>query len=452
MITRHPLLFAAALMIAGGCQPAPTPSASTGRVGLAPRPASPEPVAFLDPSTPHNLTPDDVARQISKYGGALPSDGRTGANDVPSTEGVRLSDPDSAPGQTPKVVLSGPSNSIYAPRTTAVPAVTDSQYSRSNSQSAPADPAAEARARTLASAARAEASAGEPENIPPETDGPKPAAGRIAPDQAAGSSTEPLEQRLHRQAHDYPRDPLAQLDWEIYCTLKDDPTGGLANVAMLPDGDRELISALIDGLRNFRSCLRTNTDPMFTGRIGPLLAMSDRIRSQAELDIPLVEICESVQRFGNYKTMDAMHLRSGAKSQFIVYCEIENFVPQMDAKRMYQTRLVQQVEIFSDSGTEVWSDQSKEVDDLCRRQRRDFFLYDVVTLPPNLSPGKYTVKVTVTDLNAKKFTQNKTDIAIIGPAETPRTPIPASPSGPLWPFPSGTSAGGGTQYEPVLPR
>jgi hypothetical protein len=453
MITRHSVLFAAtALMLAGGCQSAPT--GTTTKVANAPRFASED--GYL-PQGPHFQTPEEIRKTAEQYGGALAQNGTMGANDVPSPDAMALPDPEAAPPLLPKAIAPQPSGMLYAPRT-PVPTAQDPSITRSNSQSAPTypaptkvippDPAQQARARTLASAVNARSLVGEPDNIPPESDGPKPAAGRIAPDPA----TEPLEDRLRRQAHDYPRDPLAQLDWELYCTLKEDPTGGFTGVAMLPDTDRELISALVDGVRNFRSCLRTNPDPMFTGKINPLLAMSDVIRSQAELDVPLVAICRSVEKFGNYETMDAMHFPSGTKSKFIVYCEIENFVPQMDAKRMYQTRLVQQVEIFSDSGTEVWSDQSREVDDLCRRQRRDFFLYDIVTLPPNLSPGRYTVKVTVTDLNAKKFTQNVAEIGIVGATEQPKTPIPTSPSGPLWPFPTGTSAGGGAQYEPALPR
>ena len=89
-----------------------------------------------------------------------------------------------------------------------------------------------------------------------------------------------------RQVHDYPRDLGSQLDYELLRFVRDEPTPDLAAVSPLPVEDREILAAMLDGLNNFRDVARSDSKPMLSKKIQPLLDMADRLRSQAELTIP----------------------------------------------------------------------------------------------------------------------------------------------------------------------
>ena len=75
----------------------------------------------------------------------------------------------------------------------------------------------------------------------------------------------------------------------------------------------------------------------------------------------------------------------------------------------------------SASGQSVWRHEEPEIVDVCRQQREDFFLAQMVTLPGTLGPGEYVLKVTVQDaLSGKsnqamlRFTLNSTSLAAAG--------------------------------------
>jgi hypothetical protein len=443
MISRRQAAAAAVLMWAGGCQ-----SAAPQGAGVAVRTEQPAVVQQPEwPPTvaPHNQPPDEIVRQTK-----ILTDPRTYAAETAMTPSPQIAEPNPVAG--PKMYYprsnrgqSSDQVSFRAPPD-PVPAgnspdtdVHPHQHVRTDP--ADADPNQSARNAALKQAIDA-SPAGDPPNVPESADAAGPAS--TSPP-AAADTGDALEQRLRQQAQGRPRDPLAQLDWELFCMLKGNRTGGFAAVAFLPDRDRELVSSLVDGIGNFRAFLRSDSDPMFSKEIGPLLEMADRLRSQANLDIPVIALCKKVDAFGQYQPIDGEHLPYGRENQAIVYCEVENFVPRLDDKQLWETRLTQHAVLYSGSGAEVWSDEVKPVSDICRNRRRDFFLYDVVKLPPTLPPGEYTLKVTVEDQNANKFADNATLIGIVAPVKQNRD---RTAVGPLWPMPADATAGG-TQYEPV---
>jgi hypothetical protein len=422
MISRRHAAAAAVLIFAGGCQSA-APQGAADRADRA---------AIQQPEWPpvvaaHNQPPDEIVRQARLLAAARPAgpaEPAFGSTPGPAvTEPPMYYHPRNQIQSSEEVKFSSPAARAQVPA--PVSSRTDPVYT---------DPNQAARTASLRDVI-ASSPAGDPPNVPESNDHLTP-----APASTPEVSGDALEQRLRQQAHDRPRDPLAQLDWGLFCMLKGNSTGGFAAVAFLPDRDRELVSSLIDGIGNFRSFLRSDSDPMFSKEIGPLLDMADRLRSQANLDIPVIALCKKVDAFGQYQPIDGEHLPYGRATEAIVYCEVENFVPRLDEKQLWETRLTQHAVLYSASGAEVWSDEVKTVADVCRNRRRDFFIYDVVKLPPTLPPGEYTLKVTVEDQNANKFADNATLIGIVAPVKPTRDRT----VGPLWPMPDSTA---GTQYE-----
>ena len=52
----------------------------------------------------------------------------------------------------------------------------------------------------------------------------------------------------------------------------------------------KLIAAVIDGLINFRNGLRQDNNMLLSRKVRPLLEMADRLRSQADLKIPVIAL------------------------------------------------------------------------------------------------------------------------------------------------------------------
>jgi hypothetical protein len=171
---------------------------------------------------------------------------------------------------------------------------------------------------------------------------------------------------------------------------------------------------LVDGVSNFRTGVRQDANMLLSKKIRPLLDMADRLRSEAELSVPTVALCKRVDGYGKFEPVDPPRFPAGRENATIVYCEIENFESHMNEKRLWQTQLTQQVTLFTETGMLVWKDQMRPVTDECRNRRHDFFLYDLVKLPGNLTIGRYLLKVSIEDQLAHRVAEATLPVEIVG--------------------------------------
>jgi len=63
----------------------------------------------------------------------------------------------------------------------------------------------------------------------------------------------------------------------------------------------------------------------------------------------------------------------------------------------FQTVLGTRLEVLSEQGQSMWQHEEREIVDLCRRRRTDFFLAQRITIPPTLPAGPYVLKVLIED-------------------------------------------------------
>lgn len=231
---------------------------------------------------------------------------------------------------------------------------------------------------------------------------------------ASVSGIESIAARIAARGRDYPADLCAQADDQLLKFVRDEPVPDVSTIAGLAPEDRELLSALMDSLTNFRNQLRADNNMLFSKKIRPLVDLSDRLRSQAELSVPTVALCTRVHAFGVYDPMDPARFIAGKEQQAVVYCEVENFLSQPNEKNLYQTRLTQEIVLYTESsGLPVWSDRKSTYDDQSRRRRHDFFMAKVITLPANLTIGRYLLKVTVEDQQARHIAENTVPVEIV---------------------------------------
>ena len=114
-----------------------------------------------------------------------------------------------------------------------------------------------------------------------------------------------------------------------------------------------------------------------------------------------------VTRVGGFGDVDEWTLRSEhdeynfiahSGQEIILYMELEGFDSRLDTKGQWETATSQELVIYSDrDGIPVWRESWQTATDRSRTRRSDYFTAQKVTIPTNLSVGKYQLKVRVRD-------------------------------------------------------
>jgi hypothetical protein len=290
---------------------------------------------------------------------------------------------------------------------------------RQDAPSAPQRPAAAPAPEPRDSVAIATGNVSFPVTIPEGADGAAPApAGDAVPASANESPTytaDQIERKLAGQIRDYPQDLEGQLDYELLLFIEGQPVPQMSALTGLRAEDRELLSAVMDGLSNFRSVVRSDNNQLLATKTQPLIDMADRLRSQSELTLPTVALCTSVSGFGLYAPVDKNRFPAGADNKVVVYCEVRNFQSRLSPDNQWQTQLSEEMVLYTESGLPIWPAKSipQRVTDVCRQKRLDFCFAKLVALPSNLTIGRYLLKITVTDTQANHVAEATAPLEIV---------------------------------------
>jgi hypothetical protein len=80
---------------------------------------------------------------------------------------------------------------------------------------------------------------------------------------------------------------------------------------------------------------------------------------------------------------------------------------------MWETKLSEQVSLYTDTGMLAWSDSARQVTDECRERRHDFFAYNIIKLPASTPMGRYLLKVSIEDKNASRVAEATVPLEIV---------------------------------------
>jgi hypothetical protein len=281
--------------------------------------------------------------------------------------------------------------------------------------SAPPTPPADNSSIPHASLAAATIKDDVPEILPESADHIPPADAAAPANTAVTLSSDDYEKKLHQDVMDYPRDLGNQLDYQLLRFVRDEPAPDLSTVSGLTPEDREIVSALIDGISNFRNTVRADSNLMLSRKIQPLLDMDDRLRAKAELTIPTIALCTRVDSFGVYRPVTSMRFAAGHENEVIVYCEVSNFNSVQNDDKMWETKLNQEMTLYTESGMAVWpQDSDKQLFvDTARTRRHDFFVPRRLKLPSELTIGRYLLKVTITEPDTNRMAEATTPLEIV---------------------------------------
>ncbi len=224
--------------------------------------------------------------------------------------------------------------------------------------------------------------------------------------------TDALLQQLTGKIRDNPRDLAAQLDYQLIQFLRGEQVPQMKSITGLPSEDREVLTALLDGLSNFRSNVRNDSNQMLSQKIRPLVEMADRLRGQADLTLPNAALCTRVDGYGVYDPIAPARFSAGKDHPVIVYCEVENFASLMNEKKLWETKLSNEVILYTETGMVAWSDKSKSIVDQSRNRRHDFFIVKKTKLPNTLQIGRYILKISVTDQQSNRVAETTIPVTI----------------------------------------
>jgi hypothetical protein len=133
----------------------------------------------------------------------------------------------------------------------------------------------------------------------------------------------------------------------------------------------------------------------------PLLVSTPEPPKETEtppaLSIAELHLCREIRGFGKFQAVEHQGLKAG--QPIFVYCELPELQYQ-EAAGGFVTRLSSKLEIVGEGDAVAWSQSLGEAEDHCQSRRRDNFANSRITIPAQLAPGGYRLRLSQTDLVA----------------------------------------------------
>ena len=253
---------------------------------------------------------------------------------------------------------------------------------------------------------------GDANNTAPPAAAPMPAVAATPP------SLPEIDRVLAERIESDPRDVEAHLEQQVLLWLRGENAPDVEAFAGLPAEDRELVAAVVDGLVNLRTTLARPGQISRRELVAPIVEMGDRLSRGGGLTLASMQLASDIEGFGLYTPMDAAlpsKLPPGRRAHALLYVEVENFQSRPDGDGQWETRLLEKLVLYRESGLQVWATEPKEVVDVARNRRDDFFLSRPLVLPEDLPPGSYTLKMTLTDDLANAVSEATLPVQILPP-------------------------------------
>jgi len=241
-----------------------------------------------------------------------------------------------------------------------------------------------------------------PGGLPPSRESDAPAVNAPA---AARVGLTSLREYLERspQPDDAPfRD---QLDRRVLWAIAGDYEQARAPLRLVTAEQQQLAARFVETWIALREAHEGDLAAAATAARGPLAELEESLRRLADLSIPALKICSVVRGFGQYDEISPPRLPAGG-AEFVLYCEIRDFVSELRGDGLYLTTFDLTTTIFNRAGDIVLELRDTDIVDRSRNRRQDCFIPRLVRLPASLPPGRYVAKVTVADKLGKKVAEN----------------------------------------------
>ncbi|MFH0878707.1 MAG: hypothetical protein V2A34_03255, partial [Lentisphaerota bacterium] len=132
---------------------------------------------------------------------------------------------------------------------------------------------------------------------------------------------------------------------------------------------------------------------------GPDRKPAASVPEVGRLSITKLMLCQRVNGFGVYEPFPEYVFPIQDPPSILVYAEINKFKSVKQTNGHYAVSLSVELSLLDSSADqkEVWKDEPSPVTDECSSQRKDYYFAQYLSLPDNLAPGSYTLRVKLTD-------------------------------------------------------
>ena len=241
----------------------------------------------------------------------------------------------------------------------------------------------------------------------PPTEGPVTQASYAAP--AAVDWRQPLAGAIAGLEAQTPKCPTTSADLAQQARLRLlYAAAGRRDEALQPipgamPAEQEFFSKELEGLTTWLDVDRTPDAEQRAVEAKPILAEAlGKLSETAPLAIRNPTFCSEVLSFGCLKRFEKYEFCQD--QQLLLYAEVENFASE-PTQTGYHTSLRSKCQILDSHGAQVVKHDFAATEDNCQALRRDFFLAYRLRLPKKMTPGAYTLRLSIEDLKSHKTGQ-----------------------------------------------
>lgn len=219
-----------------------------------------------------------------------------------------------------------------------------------------------------------------------------------------------LEATVGRQ----PNDLEQQLRLRMLYAVLGDEVKALAATPGMSGDSAEMVRGLVRPM--IEICKDANRDPAACAsrQLAAVEELRQFLRTRADLTIPKLLLCRSVDGFDRFDAIDPPRVPARAPVTCQLYVEIDNFTSQRTPANEYRTSISMRTSLLSKSGRELWSTVDDKIDDIARQPRRDFFVAKEVSFPDTLPAGDYIIKVDIEDKLGGKVSTRSLGLKVVG--------------------------------------
>lgn len=203
----------------------------------------------------------------------------------------------------------------------------------------------------------------------------------------------------------------AQLDRRILLVLAGDYEAARQPPDDATPEQQALVRELIEMLITIREARGSDPAREAEHVLDTLEKLREALVPAADLKITRLEVCRAVRGFGQFERIDPPVFPAGRTSELIAYIESENFASRRDDDQ-FVSRFSLRTELLDADGQAVVRLVDDGIEDRCASRRRDCFIPRLVKLPATLRPGRYVLKVSLTDRIGHKVAEEATTIRI----------------------------------------
>ncbi len=205
-----------------------------------------------------------------------------------------------------------------------------------------------------------------------------------------------------------------QLDRRLVWVVAGEYEQARAPLTMVTEAQQALATRFIESLIAIREGnLAGDEAAAATTAAREIEALQQALRRVADLSVPTLKICSAVYHFGQYDLVDPPRFPAGTASEFVLYCEVRDFVSEHRDDGYYYTVFDMTTTVLDRTGERVLELIDEDITDRCRNRRHDCFIPRLVRLPASLSPGQYVAKVTLVDKLGQKVAENRVAFEIV---------------------------------------